>query len=267
MGWGAWPSGPVWKGAGGALAPFARLSLLAEGLPLFRMADYRVDGVSGKVDRFYEYGQTAFYVEQTDPTKQVAVPVASALYAGQPAALFTGAEWYTSNRPASFFRRWHGAAPGGSTVCVFSPGSFGSTYYICGTFGGLGPGYGLNWQPATYVPLVRNTAGANIIIGSAPGVPARGIYRMQYQEGAPTPEWQVAGRITPAGTAVGSGDSTAAPDGGTDPEFTWSLGARSSLGAGAMIGELAMVQLGPYLTAAQIADQNALLTALYGALP
>ncbi len=252
------------------LSAFKAVLGLAASRPVFTADNVVLDPASGKVLRFVDWNDPTHYLEQTDSTKQVAAPVAHSDFNGQKCATFTGVEFYVSNRAASYFKPWHDGT-GASSVNTFFPTDTVTvaTYYAAGTFNGSGPGFGNAYQPTTpaYVSLVRSgSVGSNAVIASTTGgAVSGGIYRFQYQESV-SPEWSISG----TGATSVTGSSATAPDTVNDPQNTLHLGARAN-SAGTPVGPAKMrwrhLVLGPYLTAQQIATQNAYFLADSGLAP
>jgi hypothetical protein len=75
--------------------------MMARGRAIFTPGKYLEDPLHpGYVLRFIDWNDPTHYLEQTDTTKQVALPTAHADFAGSLSAHFTGVEYYVSSRGA-----------------------------------------------------------------------------------------------------------------------------------------------------------------------
>jgi hypothetical protein len=100
--------------------------------PVFTAALYAIDGVSGKVASFLDWNDFTHLLVQASAPLQVAIPATHADFAGNLCAMFTGTEYYLSNRPTVYWA-YSADGTGFEVIACARPTSLLSTGAIFGT--------------------------------------------------------------------------------------------------------------------------------------
>lgn len=222
------------------LTLFERIIALSATRPIFRAAGHITLGGTGNVLSIHDDNDDTHVLTQADTAKQCAPPAPHADFANQLCLTFAALEWYESNRPPSYWVPWHNT--GAASLVVCTPTSLSTSRYVCGTFAGTSPGFGLSLSSADHTVLVRTPpGGTNAVVANAGVVPVVGtptMLQFSYTEGA-SPEW----RIKATGGAAVTGNSAAAPSAAA-AENTMRFGSRGAE-LGLMHGRIACLVTGP----------------------
>lgn len=98
-------------------------------MPIFPVSKYFGDPASGKVLGFEDANNPGHYLLQANPSFQLAAPSKMAAYKGQLGVTWTGAEYYVSNRPPSFWT-FYSNGPMSSSVFLTQTGGAGANKLI-----------------------------------------------------------------------------------------------------------------------------------------
>lgn len=110
------------------LSLFCRYLIAAANFPTFTCGKVVEDPSHlGYVLRFLDYNDQTHWLEQTNPALQVQMPVAHADYLGQLCVTFTGAQYYTSNKPPAYWNWYNNGAFSGSVVLTQTGGAGANT--------------------------------------------------------------------------------------------------------------------------------------------
>lgn len=174
--------------------------------PYFNADLYVIDGGSGKVRAAADYNGAAdtHWLDQSDTTKQCALPSAHADFAGRLHIPFTGVEWYTSTRVVALWR-WPHDFTGTHLVLVVTSTVDEANYYLSTASANSGIwllGGGTSNQGTRIT--TKNAAGANnvniIANGTAPaGTPT---YIQVAQDQATSPQATLFAKGSSVGTSA-----------------------------------------------------------------
>jgi hypothetical protein len=199
---------------------FPQIKLLAAGRPIFNADLYVIDGGSGKVRAIVDYWDLQHWLDQSDTTKQCALPAAHADFQGKLCLTFVSASAtrYQSNRSAASWGPYtRDGTPGAEICAALTPTDASGTRIVLST-GTSGNREQLDYAPGTGV--VRWHAGAITCAGAVTtNVPT--YWAKYYQEGL-SPE---------VATFVKGTPSTTSPENpNTPPETSLVLGSAASGG-------------------------------------
>lgn len=225
------------------------------GRPAFT-TDLVVQDPGGKCRAIVDWQDYTHWLDQSDQTKQCAMPAAHADYSGQSCLNFTGAQWYQSNRPASAWSYWIDGT-GIAFWFTHTPTAAGTNVALALSTG-AGNGLQIYWSGGTVSTVNVDIYETTVVVHRAVGGYAANVptwIEYSYVEGA-SPESSLALK---AGTA-NTGPTGKAPS-VNPPQAPLTLGAESAGTNMARFRFRSLIAQSSRPTASQVATTRQYLTA------